>query len=486
MAITTQSIFNRIEIVFSGKDIYEISLYQGTNFVEQLPQNYSFNTYDTTTDEFQIVANAIRAGTAIEIYKFDDAEYEDSTLPSWLGYARDANPFHRASQQISADPVTDYPIRFKSVPSHPDDEVVIYPTPNTEYSTAAALNIGLLGDGWYKEKDLAEASGDVSTDIIIAMTTTETTTPIVGANGQITGYGFQVVVNDIDSDAIRYSDDDGETWTHTKPPNPTHYAKILPDGSWVEHQYNPPPVTIAASGALHVSKGGVWTSYQTHVIRGWDTSDIGQSDIHRFELRATFLENWDTRQIIIDQNISFSPSNLPLITPYEYRSGSSNYEVWYAHISKLDGHIQQGLSRTSGVHDASEYNRITFGKVSFPEFTVRLDDANIDGRQYIPISSADGLDVGDTIYLTASDGSKEQCRFIGITYPTWSQGDGTYADIIEVERAINGTTQLSQAQEDTATGTGVIDQTGVARYIQFKSAAGNEYPAVIRLTVVKK
>ena len=486
MAITNSSVFDVVALSLGENTLPHIAVYSGTTFVAELRPNGNLVAFDTSTDEFQIVAAAIRNGTAVESYRFGDgSRYGDADLPSWLKWAKDQNPFHIASQQVSIDSVTYYPIRFKSVPSHPDDEVVTYPNPNVNYPTAAALNIGLVADGWYKEKALAEASGDSSTNIVIAMTTTETTTPIVGANGQITGYGFQVVINDIDSDALRYSDDDGVTWTHTKPPNPTHYAKILPDGSWVEHQYNPPTVTVAASGALHVDKGGVWTTYQTHVARGWDISDIPQSDIHRFELRYTVLENWTTRQVIVDQNIAFSPSNIPLVTPYEYRSGGTNYKRWYAHISKQDGHIQQGLSRTDGVHDSVEYNRVTFAKVSYPEFAVRLDDANIHGRQYIAISSADGLDVGDTIFLTASDGTKEQCRFIALTYPTWSQGDGTYADIVEVERAINGTSLMTQAQEDTATGTGIIDRTGVMRFIMFKSAAGNEYPAVIRLIVVK-
>ena len=487
MAITNSTVFDKVVLPPVHGSLNNILIFNGNTYVGDILPGFETNSFDSSTDEFQIVMAAIRNGTAVESYRFGDGiTYTDADLPSWLSWAKDQNPFHVASQQVSIDSVTYYPIRFKSVPSHPDDEVVTYPNPNVNYPTAAALNIGLVADGWYKEKALAEASGDSSTNIVIAMTTTETTSPIVGANGQITGYGFQVVINDIDSDALRYSDDDGVTWTHTKPANPTHYAKILPDGSWVEHQYNPPTVTVAASGALHVDKGGVWTSYQTHVSRGWDISDIAQSDIHRFELRATFLDGWTDRQIIIDQNILFSPSNIPLITPYEYRTGSSNYEVWYAHISKQDGHIQQGLSRTSGVHDSVEYNRITFAKVSFPEFTVRINDGNLFGRQYIPISSADGIDIGDTIYFTAADGTKEQCRFVALTFPTLDQGDGTYADIIEVERGINGTSMMTQAQEDTAAGTGVIDRSGVARYIQFKSAAGNEYPAVIRLNVVKR
>ena len=486
MAITTTSVFDIVALFPQpGGSTSSIGVYNGSarvGVIEPSQFNYS---HDTTSDEFQIVLAAIRNGTAIEEYRFwDGSSYNDSTLPSWLNWAKEQNPFHTTQLQISTTPVTHNRIRFKNFPAPVDNSPVVYPNPNTEYPTEEALNIGLLQDGWYKELALAEAAGDPATTIVVDMETTETTTPIV-ANDQITGYNFQVVVNSIASDDMRWSDDGGETWVPDRPANPTHYAKILPDGSWIEHQLGDAPVAVAASGALHVDKGGVWTSYQTHVIRGWDISDVPEDETHRYELRVTILENWTTRQVIVDQNVAFSPKNVPLVSPYDYSSGTSNYEVWYAEISKLDGHLRQGLSRTSGVHDSAVYNRITFGKVSYPEFAVRINDANVSGRQYLPISSATGLDTGDTIFLTAADGTKEQCRFIGITVHTWDQGDGTYADVIEVERGINGTTMMTTAQEDTATGTGIIDQTGVTRFINFRSADGNEYPAVIRLIVVK-
>ena len=113
-------------------------------------------------------------------------------------------------------------------------------------------------------------------------------------------------------------------------------------------------------------------------------------------------------------------------------------------------------------------------------------DGNTSGRQFLPISSADGLDVGDTIFLTASDGTKEQCRFVTIAYPGLNQPDGTSSDLVEVERGINGTSMMTEAQENTATGTGIIDQRGVARFILFYSDGANEYPIVYRLNVVKR
>ena len=492
MAIRTNAIFDKVVLTRSySAGQLNVSVYDGDTGTGYLTTDNTTGKYDTTSAEFQRVLTAIQEGAAEVIYNFgsyypNGTNYTPETLPSYLQSFAEENPFSQASLQVSTTPVTNNRIRFKNVPAHPDGEVVVYEHPNVNYPDEGALNSGLLQEGWWQHLALAQASGDLSTTIVIEMDTTETMTPILNAAGQITGYGFTVVINSIDSDAIRYSDDDGETWTVARPANPTHYAKILPDGSWVEHPINPAPVTVAASGALHVDKGGVWSTYQTHISRGWDISDVPESETHRYEIRATILENWTTRQIVADQNIVFSPANIPLVTPYEFATGTTDYEQWYAHISKQDGHIRQGLSRTGGFHDSAEYNRVTFGKVSFPEFDVLGYDGNTSGRQFLPISSADGLDVGDTIFLTASDGTKEQCRFVTIAYPGLNQPDGTSSDLVEVERGINGTSMMTEAQENTATGTGIIDQRGVARFILFYSDGANEYPIVYRLNVVKR
>ena len=132
--------------------------------------------------------------------------YTPETLPSYLQSFAEENPFSQASLQVSTTPVTNNRIRFKNVPAHPDGEVVVYEHPNVNYPDEGALNSGLLQEGWWQHLALAQASGDPSTTIVIEMDTTETMTPILNAAGQITGYGFTVVINSIDSDAIRYSD----------------------------------------------------------------------------------------------------------------------------------------------------------------------------------------------------------------------------------------------------------------------------------------
>ena len=65
------------------------------------------------------------------------------------------------------------------------------------------------------------------------------------------------------------------------------------------------------------------------------------------------------------------------------------------------------------------------------------------GGNFSLSAAPSGLDVGDTIFLTASDGTKEQCRFITIAYPGLNQPDGTSSDLVEVERGINGTAMMS-------------------------------------------
>ena len=486
MALPDNAVFNQVVLYFQGgRDLSFIFILNDDAGVGTIYRDQTYGVYDTTTDEFQQVADRIADGSAVVFYRFGNTVYGNSDLPAWLDFAREANPFYNSSRQVSLDPVTRNRIRFKNFPA-PGTEDVVYPIPNVEYDSETNLNIGLLADGWYKEEALPAALGDPDETVVIEMETTETTTPIVNSAGNITGYGFQVTVNSINSDAVRYSDDDGATWTEAKPPNPTHYATLLANGDWVEHLINPAESTPAATGALHVSKGTVYSSYQSHVTRGWDVADIPIDDIHRFEIRATAFSGWGGTKIL-SANISFSPQNIPLITPHDYETGQSSeieYETWFARMNKIDGHLIQGLHRTPNFI-SDDWSSVRFAMVSYPEFAVGDDDANIAGRQYIPISSADGLASGDTLFFTAADGAKEQCKFLSIA-TTWVQGNGVRYDVVEVERAINGTTLMTIAQEDSATGTGIIDRKGVLHRIVFRSASTNEYPMGYNLVVAKK
>ena len=229
MTITTTTVFNIVALFPNKISGVSISLFEGSNYVERLQRNYTNQSYDTTTDEFQIVLASIQEGSAVVQYRFGDGSvYTPETLPTWLTWASEANPFSQSSLQVSTTPVTNNRIRFKNVPAHPDGEVVVYEHPNVNYPDEGALNSGLLQEGWWQHLALAQASGDPSTTIVIEMDTTETMTPILNAAGQITGYGFTVVINSIDSDAIRYSADEGETWTVARPAKPHALCQDTP------------------------------------------------------------------------------------------------------------------------------------------------------------------------------------------------------------------------------------------------------------------
>ena len=480
------STFNKVVLFQHGGQSSSIIIYNDTSLVAQVLPDRNSGAYDTTTDDFQQVANAIRDGTAVEIYQFGSTEYGDGDLPSWLESARDNNPFHRYRQaqlQQTADPVIRNRIRFKNIPAPSDGSAVTFPTPNLEYASETLADEGLLADGWYSNTALPTAQGDPADTIVVSLSTTETTSPII-ANGQITGYGFTIISNGVTpADTKRYSSD-GVNWVPDRFPEADRFATLQGDGTWQPYDLELGDDASATDSGGRIRVGTAWAATQTHVVRSFGLSQIPRSSIDTYEIEVRIWSGWPPDGHIIGGGLIVIPRRLtPLLTPHDFNiqiDDTDGHDTWRARISKTEADVKQGIARDdSEVQDG--WNEWSFGQVSFPVLEVYADNQNYPGNTAIAVNSASGLAEGDILFLTSEDGTTEQMRFVSTVNDFFLQPDGTASSIIEVERGVNGTTILGLSQLHTATGHAIVDEPDVLRFLSFRANSGNEHPVEMTL-----
>ena len=79
MAITTSTVFD-IVALFPNRNTTGVAIFNGDTYVTNINSGFT-GSYDTTTDEFQIILAAIQNGTAYESYRFGDGStYTDADL----------------------------------------------------------------------------------------------------------------------------------------------------------------------------------------------------------------------------------------------------------------------------------------------------------------------------------------------------------------------------------------------------------------------
>ena len=480
------STFNKVVLEIRGSNVPPIYIYNDTVFVGQVIPDRLTGAYQTTTDDFQQVADAIRDGVAVEIYRFGTLEYGDGDLPSWLDYARDNNPFHKyrqSQQQLTADPVTRNRIRFKNIPAPADNSDVVFPTPNLNYASETLADIGLLADGWYSNKALPTALGDPADTIVVSMETTEKTSPII-VNGQITGYGFTIVSNGVTpADTKRYSSD-GVNWVADRFAEADRFATLQGDGTWQEYALELGDDASATDSSGRIRVGTAWAATQTHIVRSFGLSQIPRSNIDTYEIEVRIWSGWPPDGHIIGGGLIVIPRRLtPLLTPHDFNiqiDDTDGHDTWRARISKTEADVKQGIARDdSEVQDG--WNEWSFGQVSFPVLAVYADNQNYPGNTAIAVNSASGLAEGDILFMTSEDGTTEQMRFVSTVNDFFLQPDGTASSIIEVERGVNGTTILGLSQLHTATGHAIVDEPDVLRFLSFRANSGNEHPVEMTL-----
>ena len=148
MALTDSTEFDKIVLSFSGIQTY-IAVYNGDVGVAYFEPSFG-GTYDPTTDAFEIMDAAIKAGTATEYYStgygLDGTLYTDETLPDYLSHWRNENPFHLATLRAETESVE---AKVHNVIAYKWGDADTTPdAPSIDYDSFAELKDGLGDDGW--------------------------------------------------------------------------------------------------------------------------------------------------------------------------------------------------------------------------------------------------------------------------------------------------------------------------------------------------
>ena len=468
MAITNSTNFDVVQLYSRGVGIVGISVYNEGTYVESLSIDYATRSYNTSTDEFQIILAAIQEGTAYERYRFlDGSTYTDDDLPSWLIWAKDQNPFHIAQQlQVSADPKPLPQIYFKEVPLPTADNPVDTTPPSLEYDSPVALRAGLRLVGFYQQKALVQVDQDNS--VLLVLRTLETETPIV-TNGQITGYNFTAISNGVTAGSAQYSVNGSTGWHGTLQTGDKFISTLLTDGTWHIQELTPTIVIIPSGTTKKVERGSSYGAYSQSVVKNIDVSGTSLSDISNIIIRAEFYDSWgNVNELKLGNIIEFLPDSVELITPATQQAkrvfGYDTIDhkmAWQYSIDGTTGQIDQGLL-TGETLDRTGKN---VGWVSLVEYPHLIVYETFNNGAQLSVNSAAGLEAGDTIFL-----DHEQMRFNSVEggADVFTQDGGEHVpprQTINVTRAINGTER--RTAEHSYYGTGLVDARNVLRYVSF-------------------
>ena len=471
MAITNSTVFDKVLLYPFRGSVPSISVYNGNTHVSRIRADRSSETFDTSTDEFQIILAAIQEGTAYEEYRFEEDSYTDANLPSWLSWAKDQNPFHVVSQlQVSADPKPLTQYYFKEVPTT-EDPVDLTP-PSLEYTSAALLRTGLRAAGWYQQKALVQQDPDNS--ILLVLRTLETQTPIV-TNDQVTGYNFTAISNGVTADTAQYSSDDGHTWHGTLEDNDTQISTLLTDGTWHIQELSPSEIIIPSGTTKKVERGSVVGAYTQSAFKNINIGGTALADIVSIEARVDFYHSWaQLHRIKLSNVIAFPRRSLNMITPGQQHQkqvldlDDAYRMAWQYSIDGTTAKIDQG-----GItNETIDRNNKNVGWVSLVSYPQMVPYETFNNGSQISVSSGAGLEAGDILFL-----DHEQMRFESVEggIDHFTQTIGYPTQTINVTRAINGTTR--RTHEHSYFITGIVNARDVLRYVSFWNMTGpTEWP----------
>ena len=466
MAITTSSVFDIVVLLpRRGSGTY-VAILNGATYVAGLQFDFATGSHNTTTDEFQIVLAAIQDGSAYERYDFGDGNsYTDATLPSWLSWGRDQNPFHLAAQANDSEAETEpyNELWFKIAPAL---EGLTLTFPSFDHTSTTAAYAAFEADGWQRPIPTATPS---DTEALYEMRLLRTREPVfTEANPPVLlRYDLRFVGIDITTRTRKYSADK-LNW-HTDPvPGDIWYAEILPNGQWQENLLEPEVTVIPAGTTKEIEKVSTFGHYSPGVIRYLLAADVSLSKLKEVIIRAFYFTSWDQLVIPVAANvIRFPPKMVQLITPAELQSmvDARTYNAgwgWLSQIKKDGTGINQGVT-TGTEPDRDNYNCCVVSLVSNPVLRAVYDSTD---HTRVFVDNTDGLATNDLLYW-----GDEVLRVTDVEVVV---GEG-YIEI-HVERAINGSTMLPTAEELTTPIYGIVKGKQF-RYVALSRMETTPYPS---------
>ena len=465
MSIPSNPIFDRVFLSGGRGSTPSVSLYNGTVYLGSLDRGRYTGTYDTTTDDFQLILNAITTGAAYEVYQFGTLEYTDSELPSWLEWAKLQNPFHLASQASDSEAETEpHPELWFKVDLAIEGLVPTFPDFN--HTSTQDAYTAFEAAGWSKTIPNLITTPLGSNEALYEMRLFRERIPVFNSNNVLLSYDLQFVGVDITTGTRKYSSDE-LNW-HTEPlPDDKWYAEILPNGQWQEHILNPEIITIPVGTTREVYITSSFGHYSASVIRYFDVSVWSLSKIKEILINALYFTTWS--QLVTPEaanTIRFNPQMVKLLTPSQIKEMVADLTYnkswgWLYQINKTDSSIKQGAT-TGAEPDRSNYS---CGVVSLVSNPVMIITQAVSDRTRLYVDNTDGLANNDLLYW-----GDEVLRVINVAV-----GGGNNYIEIEVERELNGTTMLTPEQESTTFIYGIVKGKQL-RYVAISRTEQAPYP----------
>ena len=492
MAITENTVFNRVIIICAeGTPIPSVILYNNNNPVVGLRSNYSLGAYDTSTDEFQIVADAINAETAVEIYTPNfgsSTQYTDETLPSYLAHWKENNPFHQARivSQSATNEVTPHTLMvYKNLSviqgAIPPDPI----GPANEYNSFTELLAAVELAGWVVHvSDLPDlTTGEARYELRILHYT--------NADGN-----FVFEASPLTSGTTRYSTD-SENWHLDRTDDDLYFSILDGSGHWQIYSLESESVIsqIAGVSTRKVVGGSYYIPSAATPVR-INLANFQYAKIERIELLHRIFSNYIGAggylqgAGIIEFPVEFirrGSSLSGMITPTQITrdlsaegvSSLDQFGLRYF-VNKDLGHTRIGVNSTD-ISWAREDNNVgiifleTYPKMEMLGF-VEAGPNNVTSTMKIDAST--GLSIGDTLFW-----GTEQMQLSSIDLTDQVDPQGDLYDVITVSRNQGGTMQSNAAPYPIISG--IVDQSegDVLRFLTIAQTAENKRPCNFRLRI---
>ena len=488
MAITESTIFNKVYIYNDGGLYPGIYLFNDDNIITNLRVNQDTRAYDPSTDEFQIVADAINAETAVEIYSLEydsSTTYTDETLPTYLSHWKEANPFHQAriaSQSATDEATPRYLLTYQNLtvveggtPSGPIDST-------DTFDNFAAMLTAIEADDWVLLiADLPTLADDEARYELRVV-------HYIDADGN-----FVAEASPLTSGTTRYSED-SETWHIDRTDDDEYFSILDASGHWQIYSISPSSVTsqIAGVASRKIISGSYYVPGNATPLR-IGVSEYQYAKVERIELIHKIFSNYIGAGGYLQgvgaiefptEILKRGSAKSGMVTPAAITRGVpatgvtdiDQYGLRYR-VDKDIGYVRAGINSTDLDWARADNNVGIIFLETYPQMELLGMTAGPNNvTATFMVDCATGLSVGDTLYL-----GTERLRLTSIdSMNVTTDADGLH-DIITVERNVAGTMQTNAAPYPPIYG--VVDQADgdVLRFITVAQTGDNKLPANFHL-----
>lgn len=448
MAITNDTEFNYVLIYASdghdGRYVHNIQLYLGSQQVTLLNaiRSNPFEGWDTTSDEFTIVKNAIDAGTATYRYRGPDGTiYDDDSLPLRHQWMKTANPLEQARTAEQEVEETDV-----------NPSVAMIYVAQTAIPTAEPPSWSETNNTWEKWKAAIEAAGYVALD------------PPTPADGEFL-WSIQASYSRIDGEyecyfdewktgGTLYSRDNGASWSSSPPARNTAGFSLVTHirrynasvGAWEDHPHNPQfqgktgsALSQAARSTQIFNTGNNYIYASADLPRAFSIAHIQVGKTTHVGVELLLHDSW-TSEVILRGRTDIAIDGIPMVAPHQFDSGDVVPLAQYAYLFKMDEGGAMSHGRIESVDRIDNYfgdHHRFVGYFESHPYGKLVQAISATDTELRFSSRTDDINIGEILHIVDDD-DHESTRVTAINREQQGSGaDAYYA--ITVSRGGGGT-----------------------------------------------